>query len=47
MPSEKWDEIIDPFPNFNDVHVAVEVWGQMNNLIPHFIIDVIGYPCYD
>ena len=32
------------FTDFNDV--SVEVWEWMNNLIPHFILYVIVYPCW-
>ena len=45
MPSKMWDEIIYPFPNFNGC--TVEVWGWMSNLVPHFTMDVITYPCWD
>ena len=31
--------------NFNGC--TVEVWEWINNLIPHFIMDVITYPCWD
>ena len=37
---EVWDEIIYPFPNFNDA--TVEVWERISNFIPHFT-----YPCWD
>ena len=43
MPIERWNEITYPFPNFNDV--TVEVWELISNLSPHFIMDVITYPC--
>ena len=39
-----WNEIIYPFPNFNDA--TVEVWELISNLIPHNIIDVITYACW-
>ena len=39
------DEITYPFPNFNGF--SVEVWEWIKNFIPHFIIDVITYPCWD
>ena len=45
VPSEVWDEITYPFPNFNSA--TVEVWGWISNFIPHFIMGVITYPCYD
>ena len=43
MPNKVWDELTDPFPNFNSA--TVEVWEWMSNFISHFIIDVITYPC--
>ena len=45
MPSEVWDEITYQFPNFNGE--TVENWEWISNLIPHSIIDVIIYPCWD
>ena len=39
MPRKLWDEIINPFPNFNGC--TIEVWEWINNFIPHFKIDVI------
>ena len=45
MPSEMWDEIINSFPNFNGYRV--EVWEWIRNFFPHFIMDVITYPCWD
>ena len=45
MPSKVWDEIIYPFPNFNGA--TIEVWKWVSNFIPHFIMGVITYPCYD
>ena len=45
MPSKMWDEITYPFPNFNGA--TVEVCGWLSNVIPHFIADVIIYPCWD
>ena len=41
--SKVWDEIIDPFLNFNGA--TVEDWEWINNFIPHFITTVITYPC--
>ena len=35
MPGKVWDEIIDPFLNFN------------GSTVPYLIIDVITYPCWD
>ena len=34
-----WDEITNPFPNFNGA--TVEVWEWISNLIPHFTGHVI------
>ena len=45
MPIEVWDEITHPFPNFN--RYIAEVWKWISNFIPHFIMDVIIYPCWD
>ena len=39
MPSKVWDEITDPFPNFNGT--IVEVWEWVSNFIPHIIMEVI------
>ena len=36
-------EITYPFPSFNDC--TIEVWEWISNAIPHFIADVITYPC--
>ena len=44
MPSEAWDEITYPFPNFNGVTVEVPEW--ISNFIPYFIMDVITNPCW-
>ena len=43
MPSEVWDEITYPFPNFNGC--TVEVWEQISNFYPYFMVDVITHPC--
>ena len=45
MPSKVWDEISYPFPKLQRLHR----WslGIINNVIPHFIMDVITYPCWD
>ena len=40
-----WNGINYPLPNFNGA--TVEVWEWMTNFIPHFIMDVINYPCWD
>ena len=45
MSSKVWDEITYPFPNINDY--TVEVWEWINIFIPHFMIDIITYPCWD
>ena len=45
MPSEVWEEIIYPFPNFNGY--SVEAWEWISNFIPDFIMDVIIYPSWD
>ena len=42
MPSKVWDEITDPFPNFNGC--TIEVWEWISNFIPHIMMDVITYP---
>ena len=44
MPGKVWDELTYPFPNFNGA--TVEVWEWIGNFIPHFMIDVITYPCW-
>ena len=35
--SKWWDEIIYPFPNFNDY--TVEVWKWISHFIPYFIME--------
>ena len=45
MTRKVWDEITYPFLNFNGSTVEVKEW--MSNFIPHFIMDVIIYPCWD
>ena len=40
MPGEVWDEITDPFPNFNGCTIEVLEW--ISNFIRHFIMDVIN-----
>ena len=45
MPSKVWDEITNPFLNFNGATVEVKEW--ISKFIVHFIIDVISYPCLD
>ena len=44
MPSEVWDEITYPFPNFNGG--TFEVWEWISNFLPHFTGHVIIYPCW-
>ena len=41
MLSKMWDEIAYPLTNLSDV------WQWINNLIQHFIMNVITYPCCD
>ena len=43
MPSNVWDEIIDPFQKPNGC--TADVWEWINNFITHFIMDVITNPC--
>ena len=45
MPSEVWDKIVYPFPNFT--RYTVEVWESLSNFIPHFLMDVIIDPRWD
>ena len=45
LPSKVWDEIAYPFPNFNGFTIEVSKW--MSNFIPHFMMGVITYPCWD
>ena len=45
MSSKVWDEITYPFHNFDGC--TVELWEWMRNFIPHIIMDVITYPCWD
>ena len=40
-----WHKITYWLPNFNGV--TAEVWRWMGNLIPHFIVLAITYPCWD
>ena len=37
------DDITYPFPNFNST--TVEVWEWISSPMPHFMLDVITYPC--
>ena len=34
-----WDEITNPFPNFNGA--AIEIWEWISKFIPHYMTDVI------
>ena len=45
MPSKVWNEITNPFPNFNDY--PVEIWKWISNSNPHFLMDNISYPWED
>ena len=45
MSSKVQDKIAYPFPNFNIC--TIEVWEWINNFMPHFLMDVITYPCWD
>ena len=42
---EVWDEINNPFPNFN--RATVEVGNGIGNFIPYFPGHVITFPCWD
>ena len=44
-PSKMWEEITYPFPNFNSA--TVEVWEWISSFIPHILMSVITYPCWD
>ena len=43
MLSKICDEVTYSFPNFNSC--TVEVWEWISNFTPHFMMDVITYPC--
>ena len=45
FPNTVWDEITYPLQNFNGCTVEVSEW--ISSFIPHFILDVITYPCWD
>ena len=45
MPSKVWNEIAYPSRNFNGYAVEVSEW--IIYFIPHFIMDVITYACWD
>ena len=38
------DEFTYPFPNFNGC--TVQFWESLSNFIPHFMNDVIIFPCW-
>ena len=40
-----WGEIIYPFLNFNGVTIEVKEW--IIDVIPHILMGVITYPCWD
>ena len=40
-----WDKITYPFSNFNVC--TVDIWEWICNIILHFMINVITYPCWD
>ena len=40
-PSKVWDEITNPFQNFNGS--TFEAWERISNFNPHFIMEVITY----
>ena len=40
MPSKVWNEITNPFPNYNGA--TVEVWEWIGNFIPHFLFIYAG-----
>ena len=40
-----WDEITHPLPNFNGA--TFEGWEWISNFIPHYVMDVISYSCWD
>ena len=50
-----WDELIYPFPNFNGctvevwewIRIFISLWEWISNLISHFAVHVITYPCWD
>ena len=43
--SGMWDEITYPFLNFNGSTVEVCEW--ISKFTPHFVMDIITYPCWD
>ena len=45
MPNKVWEEITNPFPNFNGCNA--EVWNWKSNFTPDIILNVITYLCCD
>ena len=45
MSSKVWDKFTYPFPNFNGA--TVEVWEYISNFIPHYMMDIATYPCWE
>ena len=45
MPNKEWEKVTYQFANVNSC--AVEVWELISNCIPHIVIDVITYYCWD
>ena len=45
MPGEMWEEITLAFPNLNGA--TIEVWERLSYFIPHYIMDVVIYPCWE
>ena len=45
MFSKVWDENTYTYTNFNSLIVEVLEW--ISNFIPHFMMDVITYPCWE
>ena len=45
MPGNGWYGITYPFPNFNGC--TIELWEWISNFIPHFVMGMITYPCWD
>ena len=43
--SKVWEEMTSLFPNFNGCTVAV--WEWKSQFIPHTVMGVITYPCWD
>ena len=41
LQSKVWDEITNPFPNFNIA--TIEVWEWISNFIPHFTACMCDY----